>query len=191
MEPSLEKHMPVTNGGAIDWYRSILINGKISEEKIKTEAGKFFNLSVEDKAKDKKVFKIRLEGLLTSQKNVEQNLVREILKAKGGQGKHCENPPRDFLSDVDCEKKRRLSFLKSARDEMKSGLKFQDWRSQRFSLFGSLIETLEKKLDKLVSQLLTEKGGFQLVRERSTGDNIFDTKRNVFSKNADGTIKSL
>ena len=111
MEPSLEKHMPDTNGGAIDWYRSILINGKISEEKIKTEAGKFFNLSVEDKAKDKKVFKIRLEGLLTSQKNVEQNLVREILKAKGGQGKHCENPPRDFLSDVDCEKKGDCHFL--------------------------------------------------------------------------------
>ena len=41
---------------------------------------------------------------------------------------------------------------------MKSGLKFQDWRSQRFSLFGSLIETLEKKLDKekaKVSQLMT------------------------------------
>ena len=54
MEPSLEKHMPDTNGGAIDWYRSILINGKISEEKIKTEAGKFVNLSVKDKAKDKK-----------------------------------------------------------------------------------------------------------------------------------------
>ena len=54
MEPSLEKHMPVTNGGAIDWYRSILINEKISEEKIKTEAGKFVNLSVKDKAKDKK-----------------------------------------------------------------------------------------------------------------------------------------
>ena len=148
MEPSLEIHTPVTNGGAIDWYRSILSNGKISEEKIKTEAGKFFNLSSEDKAKDKKVFKIRLEGLLKSQKNIETNLVREILKAKGGQGKQCENPPRDFLSDVDCEKKRRLSFLKSARDEVKSGLKFQDWRSQRFSLFGSLIETLEKKLDR-------------------------------------------
>ena len=54
MEPSLEKHMPVTNGGAIDWYRSILINEKISEEKIKTEAGNFVNLSVKDKAKDKK-----------------------------------------------------------------------------------------------------------------------------------------
>ena len=75
---------------------------------------------------------------------------------------------------------------------MKSGLKFQDWRSQRFSLFGSLIETLEKKLDKekaKVSQLMTENGSFQLVRERSTGDNIFDAKRKVFSKNADGTIK--
>ena len=56
MEPSLEIHTPVTNGGAIDWYRSILSNGKISEEKIKTEAGKFFNLSFEDKAKDKKMF---------------------------------------------------------------------------------------------------------------------------------------
>ena len=74
MEPSLEKHMPVTNGGAIDWYRSILIDEKISEEKIKTEAGKIFNLSVKDKAKDKKVFKIRLEGLLKSQKNMEKIL---------------------------------------------------------------------------------------------------------------------
>ena len=36
---------------------------------------------------------------------------------------------------------------------------------------------------------MTEKGGFQLVRERSTGDKIFDAKRKVFSKNADGTIK--
>ena len=48
MEASLEQHMPVTNGGAIDWYRPILTNGKISEEKIKTEAGKFFKLSVEE-----------------------------------------------------------------------------------------------------------------------------------------------
>ena len=50
MEPSLEIRTSVTNGGAIDWYRSILSNGKISEEKIKTEAGKFFNLSFEDRA---------------------------------------------------------------------------------------------------------------------------------------------
>ena len=104
MEPSLEKHMPVTNGGAIDWYRSILINEKISEEKIKTEAGKFVNLSVKDKAKDEKSVQNSPGRPSQIPKEHGKNLVREILKAKGGQGKHCENPPRDFLSDVDCEK---------------------------------------------------------------------------------------
>ena len=81
MEASLEQHGPATNGAAIDWYRAILSNGKITEDKIKTEAGIFFNLSVEEKAKDKKRFKICLEGLLKKQKNLETNLVREILKA--------------------------------------------------------------------------------------------------------------
>ena len=190
MEASLKQHGPATNGAAIDWYRAILSNGKISEDKIKTEAGIFFNLSVEEKAKDKKQFKIHLEGLLKKQMNLETNLVREILKARDGQGKHCENPPGDFLSDVNCDKTRRLEFLKSARDEMKSGLKFLDWRSQEFSLFDSLTETLENKLEKekaTVSHLMMEKGGMQLVR--STCDNVFEAKRQVFSKNSDGTIK--
>ena len=190
MEASLEQHGPATNGAAIDWYRAILSNGKITEDKIKTEAGIFFNLSVEEKAKDKKQFKIHLEGLLKKQKNLETNLVREILKARDGQGKHCENPPGDFLGDVNCDKTRRLEFLKSARDEMKSGLKFLDWRSKEFSLFDSLTETLENKLEKekaTVSHLMMEKGGIQLVR--STCDNVFEAKRQVFSKNSDGTIK--
>ena len=181
MEASLEQHGPATNGAAIDWYRAILSNGKISEDKIKTEAGIFFNLSVEEKAKDKKQFKIHLEGLLKKQKNLETNLVREILKARDGQGKHCENPPGDFLSDVNCDKTRRLEFLKSARDEMKSGLKFLDWRSKEFSLFDSLTETLENKLEKekaTVSHLMMEKGGMQLVR--STCDNVFEAKRQFF-----------
>ena len=70
MKGSLEQQGPATNGAAIDWYRAILSNGKISEDKIKTEAGIFFNLSVEEKAKDKKQFKIHLEGLLKKQKNL-------------------------------------------------------------------------------------------------------------------------
>ena len=69
MEASLEQHGPATNGAAIDWYRAILSNGiyhfKISEDKIKTEAGIFFNLSVEEKAKDRKQFKIEFFTLLT------------------------------------------------------------------------------------------------------------------------------
>ena len=51
MEASLEQHGPATNGAAIDWYRAILSNGKITEDKIKTEAGIFFNLSVEEQAR--------------------------------------------------------------------------------------------------------------------------------------------
>ena len=84
-----------------------------SEAKIKTEAVKFFDLPDEEQNKDKKVFKKRLEDFVKNQKNIEQNLVREILKAKHGLGKNCENPPKDFLSEVDCDKERRLKFLKT------------------------------------------------------------------------------
>ena len=79
MEASLEQHGPATNGAAIDWYRAILSNGKISEDKIKTEAGIFFNLSVEEKAKDKKRFKIRLEGLLKKQMTCEDDYLFDLL----------------------------------------------------------------------------------------------------------------
>ena len=69
-------------------------------------------------------------------------------------------------------------------------MKFLDWRSKEFRLFDSLTETLENKLEKekaTVSHLMMEKGGMQLVR--STCDNVFEAKRQVFSKNSDGTIK--
>ena len=163
-----------------------------SEAKIKTEAVKFFDLSDEEQNKDKKVFKKRLEDFVKNQKNIEKNLVREILKAKHGLGKHCENPPKDFLSEVDCEKERRLKFLKTARDEMKCGFKYKDWCSKEFRLFDSHNETLVRKLEQEqenVSQLMKESEGIKLLRERSTGENIFDAERQVFSKNSDGTIK--
>ena len=114
---------PVTNGQTIEWYKVNLNFGKISEAKIKTEAVNFFDLSDEEQNKDKKVFKKRIEDFVKNQKNIEQNLVREILKAKHGLGKNCENPPKDFLSEVECEKKRRL---KTARGEVKCGFKYKD-----------------------------------------------------------------
>ena len=40
-----------------------------------------------------------------------------------------------------------------------------------------------------VSQLMKESESIKLLRERLTGDNIFDAERQVFSKNSDGTIK--
>ena len=36
---------------------------------------------------------------------------------------------------------------------------------------------------------MKESEGIKLLRERSTGENIFDAERQVFSKNSDGTIK--
>ena len=176
----------VTNGETIEWYKVSLENGKISEAKIKAEAINFFDLSAEDKNKDKRYFKRNLEDLVKSHKKVETNLVREILKAKHGHGKNHENPPKDFLQEVDCEKTRRLQFLKTARDEMKYSLKYKDWCSKEFRLFASHNETLVKKLNQEqsnVSQLMKESEGIKLVRERSTGSNIFDAERQVFSKN--------
>ena len=188
MRASME---PVTNGQTIDWYKVNLKFGKISEAKIKTEAVKFVDLSDEEQSKDKKK---RIEDFVKNQKNIEKNLVREIQKAKHGLGKNCENPPKDFLSEVECEKKRRLPFLKTARDKVKCGFKYNDWCSKEFKLFDSHNETLVRKLEQEqenVSQLMKESESIKLLRERSAGDNIFDAERQVFSKNSDGTIKKI
>ena len=56
MEASLEQHGPATNGAAIDWYRAILSNGKITEDKIKTEAGIFFLLKKNQRTKNDSKF---------------------------------------------------------------------------------------------------------------------------------------
>ena len=67
-------------------------------------------------------------------------------------------PPKDFLSEVECEKKRRLKFLKTARGEVKCGFKYKDWCSKEFKLFDSHNETLVRKLEQEqenVSQLMT------------------------------------
>ena len=37
--------------------------------------------------------------------------MQDVLKEEGGKGNHFETPPADFLSDVDCAKKRRLALF--------------------------------------------------------------------------------
>ena len=56
-----------TNGSAVDWYKK-LSGGKVSKLKIKDEALLFFQVSPEERLKDKKVFKIRLEDHLKIKK---------------------------------------------------------------------------------------------------------------------------
>ena len=47
----------------------------------------------------------------TAKKNTEEFLMQDVLKEEGGKGNHFEIPPADFLSDVDCAKKRRLALF--------------------------------------------------------------------------------
>ena len=83
----------------------------MSKSKIKDEALLFFQVSPEERLKDKKVFKIRLEDHLKIKKTTEEFLMQDVLKEEGGKGNHFEIPPADFLSDVDCAKKRRLALF--------------------------------------------------------------------------------
>ena len=99
-----------TNGSAVYWYNKLKSGGKVSETKIKDEALLFFKVSPEERLKDKKVFKIHLENLLKIKKSTEELLMQDVLKEKGGKGNHFEIPPADFLSDIDCAKKRRLGL---------------------------------------------------------------------------------
>ena len=57
-----------TNGSAVDWFKKLKSEGKVSESKIKDEAFLFFQVSPEERLKDKKVFKILLEDLLKIKK---------------------------------------------------------------------------------------------------------------------------
>ena len=88
-------------------------------------------------------------------------------KEEGGKGNHFEIPPADFLSDVDCAKKRRLA------------------------LFDTPASKKCHQEKEIVCCLVTGEESIKLVRERSSGDNIFDAERQVFSKNPDGTVKGL
>ena len=73
----------------------------MSKSKIKDEALLFFQVSPEERLKDKKVFKIRLENLLKIKKSTEEFLMQDVLKEKGGKGNHFEIPPADFLSSYE------------------------------------------------------------------------------------------
>ena len=64
--------------------------------------------------------------------------------------------------------------------------------SQEFKLFDSHYETLVRKLEQEqenVSQLMKESEGIKLLRERSTGENVFDAERQANTCFVSGTFK--
>ena len=162
--------MPRSNGETLAWYEDCLLNGKVSEEKIKQESIKFFQLTTKESAKSKQIFKKDIQQFVTKHVNMQKCLTREYLGAHGGHGKHQENPPEEFERDIDDEKKRRLAFLKFGREGMKSSQKYKAWLEQDCQLFVKTNELSEKDVDKEVEINPKEKTNeIHLTRERSSG----------------------
>ena len=171
------------------WYEDCLLNGKVSEEKIKQESIKFFQLTTKESAKSKQLFKKDIQEFVSKHVNMQKCLTREYLGAHGGHGKHQENPPEEFERDIDDEKKRRLAFLKFGREGMKSSQKYKAWLEQDCQLFVKTNELSEKDVDKEVEINPKEKTNeIHLTRERSSGKNIFDAEKIIISKQQDGTM---
>ena len=83
---------PASIGLTLEWYKTTLQNGKVSEAKIESEALRFFKLSKSNELKDKNLFKRALEALSNSHTKTEKNLLRETMKSCNGKGSHCESP---------------------------------------------------------------------------------------------------
>ena len=63
---------------------------EISEERFKSEAITFFNLSPEHSTKSKPIFKREILNFMTVHTNTQKNLTREFLRGEWGSGKHSE-----------------------------------------------------------------------------------------------------
>ena len=106
----ISANMPRSNGETLAWYEDCLLNGKVSEEKIKQESIKFFQLTTKESAKSKQIFKKDIQQFVTKHVNMQKCLTREYLGAHGGHGKHQENPPEEF------EARDLLEQVEAARD---------------------------------------------------------------------------
>ena len=82
--------MPRTNGETLLWHQEGLLYGRVSEEKFKSEAIKFFGLTQEESCKSKQYFKKDIQDFINKHVNLQKNILREYLEENGGIGKHHE-----------------------------------------------------------------------------------------------------
>ena len=92
--------MPRTNGETLLWHQEGLLYGRVSEEKFKSEAIKFFGLTQEESCKSKQYFKKDIQDFINKHVNLQNFFLREYLEENGGIGKHHETPPDDFKTEV-------------------------------------------------------------------------------------------
>ena len=114
---------------------------------------------------------------------------REFLAENGGLGKNHDNPPSDFGLEIENDRKR--AFLKFGRDGVKSWWKYQDWLEEECALFRESVKNSKGKKPVEDEEDHDEESNNQirLLRERSSGKNIWDAEKITFSKCHDGSIR--
>ena len=110
--------------------------------------------------------------------------MREIKKFHHkGQGKagaaFHEIPPTDFFPDISDVNERKVMFFKQCKEELKLSRNYLTWLDKEFNLFSSHNTASPKKE--------LEEGTFTLTKERSSGQNIFDTSKKTVLKQPYGT----
>ena len=185
-----QHHEHPSNKETLDWYKECLQNGKVSEEIFKREAVKFFNLSQENSTKSKQIFKKEIDNFITMHKNTQRKLMRDLFEEKGGSGRNYEIPPTNFMEEVTDEKERRKSFTKIVCEEIKLSKQYQDWLGQNCCLLPAACCLITGKITGEKKDLAEGSNNqINLVRERSSGRNIFDAEKTVITNCEDGTTK--
>ena len=163
---------------------------KVSKEIFKREAVKFFNLSQENSTKSKQIFKKEIDNFITMHKNTQRKLMRDLFEEKGGSGRNYEIPPTNFMEEVTDEKERRKSFTKIVCEEIKLSKQYQDWLGQNCCLLPAACCLITGKITGEKKDLAEGSNNqINLVRERSSGRNIFDAEKTVITNCEDGTTK--
>ena len=195
MESSYQQHHwsnlgKPTNNETLHWFKESLENGRASEERFKSEAISFFNLSPERSTMSKAMFKREILDFTSMHINTQRNLTREFLKDQGGSGRHSEMPPHDYQSEIENDKERKRMFLKFGREGMLLSKNYKDWLDEECKVFTDSIKRSIQRSGNDQEEIEDENSEkIKLIRERSSGRNIFDAEKTVFSTCQDGTIK--
>ena len=174
-----QHHEHPTNKETLGWYKEHLKNGKVSEETFKREAITFFNLSQENSNKSKQIFKKEIEDFVKMHVNMQRKMLRDLLEKDGGTGKNYEIPPKNFREEITDEKERKKIFSEVVREKMKLSRKYKDWLGQNCCLLPSACCLIPGKITGEKKEIAEEtENQIKLVRERSSGKNIFDVSTN-------------
>ena len=128
--------MPRTNGETLLWHQDGLLNGRISEEKFKAEAIKFFGLTQEESCKSKQYFKKDIQEFINKHVNLQKSTYFErILGRKWRNWQTSRNSARGLQDGSAGGKTEKVGFFKiwPRRDEiLKKIPRLADSRLQSF-----------------------------------------------------------